>query len=89
METLIEWIGLKKVLATDSNAKRMFGISTLNHSVNDHKFLCTPVILGLIAYYGAWDNIYAWAYFSCHSAYGLAWLLKWKCFPDKSYTFVI
>lgn len=51
--------------------------------VDDHKFLTTFFILGLMAAYGRWENATAWLYLALHGTYGMIWLIKGAIFPDR------
>ena len=53
--------------------------------IDTHKALTGPAILALIAAYGEWENPIAWIYLGMHGTYGVAWLLKSRCFPDTSW----
>ena len=53
--------------------------------IDSHKGLTGPFVLGLIAYYHAWDNLLAWIYLALHGTYGLLWILKSRYFGDKSW----
>jgi protein-S-isoprenylcysteine O-methyltransferase Ste14 len=53
--------------------------------IDSHKALTGPFVLGLIAWYHAWDNLVAWIYLALHGTYGLLWLLKSRYFGDKTW----
>lgn len=53
--------------------------------IDSHKGLTAPFVLGLIAYYHAWDNVLAWIYLALHGTYGLLWVLKSRYFGDKNW----
>jgi steroid 5-alpha reductase family enzyme len=53
--------------------------------IDTHKGLTGPFVLGLIAWYHAWDNVIAWIYLALHGTYGVLWLLKSKYYGDKSW----
>jgi protein-S-isoprenylcysteine O-methyltransferase Ste14 len=53
--------------------------------IDSHKGLTGPFILGLIAWYHAWDNVLAWIYLALHGTYGVLWILKSRYFGDKSW----
>ena len=53
--------------------------------IDSHKGLTGLYVLGLIAYYHAWDNLLAWIYFALHGTYGVLWILKSRYFGDKNW----
>ena len=53
--------------------------------IDSHKGLTGPFVLGLIAYYHAWDNLLAWIYLALHGTYGVLWALKSRYFGDKNW----
>jgi len=53
--------------------------------IDSHKGLTGPYILGLIAWYHAWDNVVAWVYLGMHGTYGILWILKSRYFGDKNW----
>lgn len=53
--------------------------------IDSHKGLTGPFVLGLIAYYHAWDNLLAWIYLALHGTYGVLWVLKSRYFGDKNW----
>jgi steroid 5-alpha reductase family enzyme len=53
--------------------------------IDSHKGLTGPFVLGLIAYYHAWDNVLAWIYLALHGTYGVLWILKSRYFGDKNW----
>ena len=53
--------------------------------IDSHKGLTGPFVLGLIAYYHAWDNLLAWVYLALHGTYGVLWVLKSRYFGDKNW----
>jgi protein-S-isoprenylcysteine O-methyltransferase Ste14 len=53
--------------------------------IDSHKGLTGPYILGLIAWYHAWDNVVAWIYLGMHGTYGILWILKSRYFGDKNW----
>jgi protein-S-isoprenylcysteine O-methyltransferase Ste14 len=53
--------------------------------IDSHKGLTGPFVLGLIAYYHAWDNLLAWIYLALHGTYGVLWILKSRYFGDKNW----
>jgi steroid 5-alpha reductase family enzyme len=42
-------------------------------------------VLGLMAYYHAWEVTAAWIYLALHGTYGLLWITKSRLFPDKQW----
>lgn len=55
------------------------------HWIDSSKGMNAPVILGIMALYGAWDSGAAWVYLALHGTYGLLWLIKSSTFPDKQW----
>jgi len=53
--------------------------------IDTHKAATAPVIVGLMAWSGAWDNPTAWLYLALHGTYGALWVCKSRVFPDKSW----
>ena len=53
--------------------------------IDSHKGLTGPYVLGLIAYYHAWDNALAWIYLALHGTYGVLWMLKSRYLGDKNW----
>jgi protein-S-isoprenylcysteine O-methyltransferase Ste14 len=53
--------------------------------IDSHKGLTGPLVLGLIAWYHAWDNVVAWIYLALHGTYGVLWILKSRYFGDKNW----
>jgi protein-S-isoprenylcysteine O-methyltransferase Ste14 len=53
--------------------------------IDSHKGLTGPYVLGLIAWYHAWDNPLAWIYLALHGTYGVLWVLKSRYFGDKNW----
>ena len=53
--------------------------------IDSQKVATAPVVLLMIAGYGAWDNVVAWVYLGMHGTYGLLWMLKSRTFPDSSW----
>jgi protein-S-isoprenylcysteine O-methyltransferase Ste14 len=53
--------------------------------IDSHKGLTGPFVLGLIAWYHAWDNVVAWIYLALHGTYGVLWILKSRYFGDKNW----
>jgi protein-S-isoprenylcysteine O-methyltransferase Ste14 len=52
------------------------------YSINAHKGLTAPVILGMMALYNNF-SIGPWIYLALHGGYGVLWLLKDRIYPDK------
>lgn len=59
----------------------------MKHSfyIDTHKGCTSLAVLGLIAAHGAWHNETAWIYLALHGTYGLLWMWKSRCFPDKQW----
>ena len=55
------------------------------HYIDSHKGATGLFVLGLIAYYHAWDNLLAWIYLALHGTYGVLWILKSRYFGDKQW----
>lgn len=53
--------------------------------IDSHKCATGMVVLGLMAWHHAWDNVVAWTYLALHGTYGLLWVLKSRFFGDKSW----
>ena len=53
--------------------------------IDSHKALTGPYVLGLMAWYHAWDNLLAWIYLALHGTYGILWVLKSRYFGDKNW----
>lgn len=53
--------------------------------IDSHKGATGPVVLALIAWYHAWDDVVAWIYFALHGTYGLLWILKSRYYGDKNW----
>jgi protein-S-isoprenylcysteine O-methyltransferase Ste14 len=53
--------------------------------IDSHKGATGLVVLGMIAWYHAWDNLIAWIYLALHGTYGLLWVLKSHFFGDKQF----
>jgi protein-S-isoprenylcysteine O-methyltransferase Ste14 len=53
--------------------------------IDSHKGMTAPFVLGLIAWYHAWDNVVAWIYLALHGTYGVLWMLKSKYYGDKNW----
>jgi steroid 5-alpha reductase family enzyme len=53
--------------------------------IDSHKLSNAPVILAMMAYYGAMRNSTAWVYLGLHGAYGLLWFLKSRTFGDAQW----
>ena len=56
----------------------------IKHSINLHKFLTFPIILGLMAVYNNF-TLAAWIYLALHGTYGILWLIKDSLYPDKQW----
>lgn len=57
----------------------------IKHYIDVHKGITGAVMLGLLAWYGQWENPTAWIYLALHGGYGLLWVLKSQIFPDKQW----
>ena len=55
------------------------------HFIDAHKGATPLAVITMMAIYGAWDNVTAWAYLATHGTYGILWVLKSLTFPDKSW----
>ena len=55
------------------------------HFIDSHKGATPLAVLGLMAFYGAWDNTTAWLYLATHGLYGILWVTKSFSFPDRSW----
>lgn len=55
------------------------------HFIDSHKGATTFAILGMMAWFGAWDNETAWLYLALHGSYGFMWMVKSVTFPDKTW----
>jgi steroid 5-alpha reductase family enzyme len=53
--------------------------------IDSHKAVTFLAILGLMAWFGQWDNPTAWVYLALHGTYGILWVLKSRVFPDKQW----
>lgn len=53
--------------------------------IDSHKAVTFLVVLGLMAWFGQWDNPTAWVYLALHGTYGILWVLKSRVFPDKQW----
>ncbi len=53
--------------------------------IDTHKGITPLFIIGLLAYYNAWDNFIALIYLALHGTYGLLWITKSYIFPDKQW----
>jgi hypothetical protein len=42
-------------------------------------------ILGLMAFFGTWDNSTAWIYLALHGTYGFLWVWKNRILLDKNW----
>jgi hypothetical protein len=52
--------------------------------INLHKILVTPIVLGLMWYFGNW-SVEAFVYLAMHGTYTVLWLIKHKLFGDKRF----
>lgn len=57
----------------------------LKYFIDSHKGMTAFYILGLMAFFGTWDNVTAWIYLALHGTYGFLWVCKSRIFPDKSW----
>lgn len=55
------------------------------HFIDSHKGFNAFAILGLLAYFGAWENTALWVYLALHGSYGFLWVLKSRVFGDKQW----
>lgn len=55
------------------------------HFIDSHKGATLFWILGVMAWYGAWDNTTLWVYLALHGTYGLLWVLKSIIFGDRQW----
>ena len=53
-------------------------------SINAHKALVIPVVLGLMWWYGNWSTE-AFIYLALHGSYSLLWLMKQSLYPDRRF----
>jgi steroid 5-alpha reductase family enzyme len=53
--------------------------------IDTHKGVTGLFVLGLIAFYHAWQSTAAWVYLAIHGSYGIMWVLKSHFFPDKQF----
>ncbi len=53
------------------------------HFIDTHKGVTGLAILGMLAYFGQWQNPTAWIYLALHGTYGILWVLKSRIFPDR------
>jgi len=60
---------------------------TLKHKyfIDSHKCSNAPVILAMMAHYGAMRNPTAWVYLGLHGTYGFLWVLKSRTFGDQQW----
>ncbi len=56
----------------------------VRHFINLHKALVTPVVLGLMAFYGEWGET-AFVYLALHGSYAILWLIKEATFRDRRF----
>jgi protein-S-isoprenylcysteine O-methyltransferase Ste14 len=57
----------------------------MRHFIDSHKGVTALVVLGLIAFFGQWQNPTAWLYLALHGTYGLLWVLKSRLFGDRQW----
>lgn len=55
------------------------------HFIDSHKGATALWVLGMMAWYGAWDNTTLWIYLALHGTYGLLWITKSLTFGDKQW----
>lgn len=55
------------------------------HFIDSHKGVNFLAILGIMAWYNAWQNPTLWLYLAMHGTYGFLWILKSRCFGDASW----
>lgn len=55
------------------------------HFIDSHKGATGLWVLGVMAWYGAWDNTTLWIYLALHGTYGLLWISKSLTFGDKQW----
>lgn len=55
------------------------------HFIDSHKGATPLFVLGLIAWFGAWQHPTAWLYLATHGSYGLLWVHKSYSFGDKQW----
>lgn len=53
--------------------------------IDSHKAATPVFVFALIAAWGRWDNVAAWAYLALHGGYGLLWVLKSRWFGDAQW----
>lgn len=58
---------------------------TVNASINAHKILVTPIVLGMMLYFHNW-SAEAYVYLALHGTYSLLWLLKQTYYPDPRFS---
>jgi len=59
-------------------------VVTVNASINTHKILVTPIVLGMMLYFHNW-SAEAYVYLALHGTYSLLWLLKQTYYPDPRF----
>ncbi len=57
----------------------------LKYFIDTNKGITFLVLLGMMAFYGQWQNPTAWVYLALHGTYGLMWVMKSAIFPDISW----
>jgi protein-S-isoprenylcysteine O-methyltransferase Ste14 len=58
---------------------------TVNASINAHKILIAPIVLGMMLYFHNWSSE-AYVYLALHGTYSLLWLLKQTYYPDPRFS---
>jgi protein-S-isoprenylcysteine O-methyltransferase Ste14 len=58
---------------------------TVNASINAHKILVAPIVLGMMLYFHNW-SAEAYVYLALHGTYSLLWLLKQTYYPDPRFS---
>jgi protein-S-isoprenylcysteine O-methyltransferase Ste14 len=58
---------------------------TVNFSINAHKILVTPIVLGMMFYFHNF-SAEAYVYLALHGTYSLLWLLKQTYYPDPRFS---
>ncbi|MDX1454241.1 MAG: DUF1295 domain-containing protein [Gammaproteobacteria bacterium] len=55
------------------------------HFIDTHKGINFLAILGVMGWYGNWDNTTLWVYLALHGTYGFLWIMKSRWFGDASW----
>ena len=55
------------------------------HFIDSHKGINFLAILGIMAWFDAWNNTTLWVYLALHGSYGFLWILKSRYFGDASW----